>query len=93
MRIIEALLDRLAYEPGSMWRAEELLGGREWFGYSLPVQHLAAIVDSITLNSKVSGGVKRPRLKPSDRMTSPEIRKPRNVVSTSNNLGSLFAGM
>ena len=52
--LIEALVARLPYEPGSMWRARTLLGGEEWMGWSHAERQRADLADTCVEREDIS---------------------------------------
>lgn len=53
---------RLAVEPESLWRAQEL-GGEKWFGWGLQASYLADLVDSIQFQTSATATNKKAKLK------------------------------
>lgn len=54
MSILTSMIQRLPYEPRSMWRAKEQLGGPEWYGWSRESAGLADLVDLMDLNTRAT---------------------------------------
>ena len=53
---------RLAVEPHSLWRAQEL-GGEKWFGWSLETSLQADLIDSIGFQTSATAVNKKAKLK------------------------------
>lgn len=53
---------RLALEPGSVWRAQEL-GGEKWFGWSLETSLQADLIDAINFQTSATATNKKAKLK------------------------------
>ncbi|WP_346843733.1 hypothetical protein [uncultured Rothia sp.] len=83
-----ALVERLRYDPWSVWRAEQL-GGEEHIGWSVDSYLLAAAVDGI------HSQLKSKKLSSSERVERPKVEKKRekfdpNAPVASMNLKSLL---
>lgn len=55
-------MQRLPYEPRSMWRAKEL-GGEKWFGWDLPTSMQADLIDAVKFQTSATAVNKRAKLK------------------------------
>lgn len=90
--LLEGLLERLAYEPTSLWRAKQM-GGAEWFGWGAPEMQRADMVDRLSMVAKAQG--KAGRLSPSERYPRPVQSERKRVVSTRDwsSVEAMFGGM
>lgn len=79
--LVESLLERLAYEPWSTYRANQL-GGMQWFGYSADSERLNAVIDNQALQVKVASGRGRAYLKDDERAPRPVVGADAAVVSS-----------
>lgn len=78
--LVLRLLERLAYEPFSLWRAKRLSDDARWFGWGLVNQQLADLVDRASITAKTAG--KGATLKDSERSPRPGDEDQKRVVST-----------
>lgn len=69
--VVEALIERLAFEPGSMYRAR-ILGGAQFFGWTPEVEALAGVYDAVQLNTVARGNLKRRSLRSQDLYPRPQ---------------------
>lgn len=53
---------RLALEPESVWRAQQL-GGEKWFGWSLQTSLSADIIDALNFQTSATATNKKAKLK------------------------------
>lgn len=65
-------VQRLPYEPRSLWRAQEL-GGEKWFGWDLPTSLLADLIDAVKFQTSATAVNKKARLK--DPVERPDPKK------------------
>lgn len=84
-RLVDILLERLAVEPWSHYRALQL-GGPEWYGYSGDSERLASLNDRTTLLTKVAAQ-RKGRLRDSEVMPRPKVEKPATIVSSRDEKG------
>lgn len=87
--ILTLLRERLPYEPYSMHRARCLLGGEQWFGWSVDTTKLADTADATLLGAKASAVNPKVRLKPSERSSRPSAppqRRPRSLMESFSSL-------
>lgn len=89
IRLVEALLERLNYEPNSLWRANQL-GGPEWFGWGTAERMMADLIDRASMSAKAGG-----KIKPSEVYPRPDPASKTRVVSTKNwgSIEAMFASM
>lgn len=87
------LLERLPYEPWSMYRAKGL-GGEKWFGYSHDSERLSEALDRLALLIKGTA-VNKAVLKDSEMMPRPMKGNSGSVVSSTDTAGvaALFAAL
>lgn len=74
MSIVEALLDRLAFEPFSMMRAT-VLGDDRFYGWTPACEVGAGVFDAVQRNTFARGNLKQRRAKPADLYPRPEGKK------------------
>lgn len=74
--LLLGLINRLPYEPASRYRAEELLGGGEFFGYSYDSARLNDLIDMLDLNTR-AGAQRKAKLKPIAQR--PDVRQPKKT--------------
>lgn len=93
VRLVMRLLERLAFEPCSLWRAKRLSDDGRWFGWGLANQQLADLVDRGTMTAKTAG--KGAKLKDSERAPRPGDQAEKRVVSTRDwkAVAALYGGM
>lgn len=91
--LVMRLLERLAFEPCSLWRAKRLSDDGRWFGWGLANQQLADLVDRGTMTAKTAG--KGATLKDSERAPRPGDQAEKRVVSTRDwkAVAALYGGM
>jgi hypothetical protein len=91
---MEALLERLSYEPWSLYRAKQL-GGPQWFGYSADSERLNALLDGQRLQTKAASGRGRAYLKDSEMAPRPGTVKASRVVSSKDTaaMAALFGAL
>lgn len=87
-------VERLQVEPDSLWRAKSVLGGPEWFGWSLATRIAADQFDALgfqtsatAVNKKAKPGKPYPRPQAPKRQTY----KPRSIKTM--NLHAFFGGL
>ena len=87
--ILTLIRERLPFEPYSMHRARCLLGGEQWFGWSVDTAKLADTADATLLGAKASAVNPKVRLKPSERSSRPSPprqRRPRSLMESFSSL-------
>lgn len=97
LRVAFAYINRLSFEPWSMWRAEQL-GGPEHLGWTPDTYKQADLLDGIMINTAVSGNVgsrKPPKMPdPTYRPKVKEQPKVEKVESLADfNIHALMAAM
>lgn len=83
LSLVENLVARLPYEPRSVWRARTLLGGEEWFGWSMAERQRADLIDLsvLTMRACAQQGA---RLRPSEASARPGgVEKKKETASSS----------
>ena len=60
--MLVSCLARLAVEPHSVWRAQEL-GGEKWFGWSLETSLQADMIDAIAFQTSATAVNKKAKLR------------------------------
>lgn len=78
--LVSQLLERLPYEPWSLYRANEL-GGPQWFGYSHDSERLLEALDRLALLTKATA-VNKVSLRDSEKMPRPASGGDSKVVSS-----------
>ena len=91
---MEALLERLSYEPWSLYRAKQL-GGPQWFGYSADSERLNALIDGQRLQMKAASGKGRAYLKDDEMAPRPGSVRESAVVSSKDTaaMAALFGAL
>lgn len=85
VRLLVGLIERLAHEPRSMYRAR-LLGDEAWLGWTLEAALLAEVVDMQFYAAATAAVNKKARHK---RIVSrPEAKKQTRVVTTRDDVGA-----
>lgn len=72
MNVVEALIDRLAFEPYSMMRAETM-GDLRFFGWTPTTEATAAVFDATQRNTVSRGNLKTKRVKKNELYPRPEV--------------------
>ena len=86
LSLVEGLVARLPYEPRSLWRARALLGGEEWFGWSVGERQRADLMDVSVLTLRACAQQKA-RLRESEYAARPSPPSQRPRVSSSDSQG------
>ena len=85
VRLLVGLIERLPYEPRSMYRARSL-GDDDWFGWTTEAALLAEMVDMQAFAAAAAAVNKKARHK---RIVSrPEVQKQTRVVTTRDDVGA-----
>lgn len=71
VRLVEALVRRLPYEPASMWRAKQALGDEKWLHWGHAEEQRANLQDIDVLTAKATARAKA-RISDSERAARPE---------------------
>lgn len=96
IRVAFAYINRLPFEPWSLWRANEL-GGPEHLGWTPDTYKQADLLDGIMINTAVSGNVgsrkppKMPEPTYRPKMKEPEVKKVESLADF--NIHALVAAM
>ena len=90
MDLVLLLIERLRYEPRSLFRAS-LLGGDDWFGWGLPESLMASLVDGQGFQTQATAVHKKARFKAI--VDRPEVAKKSRVVSTRDDVGAALRGL
>ena len=92
-RLAEILLERLSYEPMSLYRAEQL-GGPEWYGYGLAAEAILGVADEVHLNTKAAAQ-RKARLRESEMRPRPHPEERDRIVHGNNRaeMLALFASL
>ena len=85
VRLLVGLIERLPYEPRSMYRARSL-GDDTWFGWTTEAALLAEMVDMQAFAAAAAAVNKKARHKRI--VARPEVQKQTRVVSTRDDVGA-----
>ena len=84
-----ALVERLPYEPASMYRAK-LLGGPQWLHWTHTNEQLAALYNVTVQHAKISAKQRRTALTPDETAPQPTPQPRNRKLSTRDDLSKFF---
>lgn len=94
LHVVQALLDRLALEPHSQWRADNLEDSA-WFGYTPEASKLDALIDELEalrfVTAKAAGAKRVGKPKPTPRPSQEKIKRQASKPRSLDDVGAFFA--